>query len=163
MHNDPRDLIVAMEKAIGRNLDADDFEDRLAIQKGCYILNQWGYGSKYSFSMFIRGPYSSDLDDDYRELGGDVGETTCIPDDAIGRLRSIFGKGMDYVEAYATVLLIKESNRHASAGSIRNKAINLKPYLRREIEEASALILARGRRDACCGRFRSRCRCIGHL
>lgn len=43
MHNNPCDLIVAVEKAFGRKLDADVFDDCLVIQKGCYILNFWGY------------------------------------------------------------------------------------------------------------------------
>lgn len=142
MHNNPGDLICAVEKAIGRNLDVRAFSDCLAMQKGCYILNSWGYEPKYRFSMYIRGPYSSDLADDYYEMGGNVEKSTRILDEDIDRLRSIFERGLDYVEAYATVLLIKESNSNASNGSIKDKAINLKPHLKNEIEEASAYLLA---------------------
>lgn len=71
--------------------------------------------------MYIRGPYSSDLADDCYEVGIDVGKTTCVSDEAIRRLASIFENGLGYVDACATVLLIKECNCHASVYGIRGR------------------------------------------
>ncbi len=64
MHKDARNLISAASRTAGHDLDMDRFDDRLAIQKGCYILNSWGYGPEYRYSMFVKGPYSNELADD---------------------------------------------------------------------------------------------------
>lgn len=142
MHNDSKKLLVAVSKAAGRNLDVADFNDRLTIQKGCYVLNSWGYGPKYRFSMYIRGPYSSELADDYYNIDSCIGDTTDIPDEAISRLRSIFDKGLGYMEAYATVLMVKNNSPGASHDSIHRRALALKPHLEKEVEEACTSILA---------------------
>ena len=39
MHNDPRSLIVAVNRAAGRKLKYNKWNDFLLLQKGCYILN----------------------------------------------------------------------------------------------------------------------------
>ena len=50
MHNDPRSLIVAVNKAAGRKLKYNNkWNDYLLMQKGCYLLNTWGYGPEYSY------------------------------------------------------------------------------------------------------------------
>lgn len=68
MHSDSRRLIAAVSMAIGHVLDIDDPEDSQMIQMGCYILNSWGFGSEYSYPLYVRGPFSRELDDDYEEL-----------------------------------------------------------------------------------------------
>ena len=55
-----------MAKAIGGRIDPGDPEDRLTMQQGCYILNAWGYGPRYRYDLYIRGPYSRDLAEDLR-------------------------------------------------------------------------------------------------
>ena len=142
MHSDSRKLLAAVSEAVGHNLDADDFNDRLTMQKGCYILNSWGFGPKYRYGLYIRGPYSSELADDYYKLDGDIGGGTDVPEEAVSRLRSIFDKGLGYAEAYATVLLIVNNSPGASHESIRRRALEIKPHLRAEVEEACASLLA---------------------
>lgn len=141
MYDDSRKLLAAVSKAVGHGLNVNDFDDRLTMQKGCYILNSWGFGPMYRFSLYIRGPYSSELADDYYSLGNDVGEITDVPDEAVERLSEIFGKGLGYAEAYATVLLVKNNSPGASYDSIHRRALELKPYLSNEVEEACASLL----------------------
>ena len=141
MYDDSRKLLAAVSKAVGHGLNVNDFDDRLTMQKGCYILNSWGFGPMYRFSLYIRGPYSSELADDYYSLGNDVGEITDVPDEAVERLSEIFGKGLGYAEAYATVLLVKNNSPGASYGSIQKRALELKPHLSSEVEEACSSIL----------------------
>lgn len=140
MHNDPSNLIVAVSKALGRKLDRGKFNDRLLMQKGCYILNSWGYGPYYRYGLYIRGPYSSELADDYYEIDR-LSNSTTVPSEAILKLSEIMGKGIGYTEAYATVLLVKRNNPGRSDKEIFDKSLDIKPHLEKEITEACASIL----------------------
>ena len=141
MHNNPSNLIVAISKALGRNLNKRKFDDRLMMQKGCYILNRWGYGPEYRYSLYIRGPYSSELADDYYELKN-VGNTTDVPEEKINELSAIMKKGVDYTEAYATVMLVKENNPRRSNEEILYKSLDIKPHLEKEVREACKSVLS---------------------
>lgn len=70
MHNDMRCLLDVVSRAVGHELNMDDLDDRFMMQRGCYILNSWGYGPMYRFDLYIRGPYSSDLADERYESNG---------------------------------------------------------------------------------------------
>ena len=140
MHNDPSSLIVAVSKALGRRLYKNRFNDRLLMQKGCYILNSWGFGPFYRFGLYIRGPYSSDLADDYYEMTN-YAKTTKVPDEVIDNLSNILSKGIDYTEAYATVLLVKNNNPNKSREEILKKSVAIKPHLKGEVTEACLSIL----------------------
>lgn len=143
MHGDARKLLAAVSRAVGHELDVDDFDDRLTMQNGCYILNSWGFGPMYRFSLYIRGPYSSELADDYYSIGNNMGGVTDVPDEVVERLSGIFGKGLHYAEAYATVLLVRNNSPGASDDSIRKRALELKPHLEDEVEEACETMLIR--------------------
>lgn len=140
MNNDPRSLFVAVKKAAGKRLSIDKFNDRLMMQKGCYILNRWGYGPTYRYSLYIRGPYSSELAHDYYELGGFTGEETDVPDSIISKLSSVIKRGVKYAEAYSTVLLVKENNPYKPPEYILKRSLEIKPNLKVEVEEAFASI-----------------------
>lgn len=140
MHNNPSNLIVAVSEALGRRLDKRKFMDRLIMQKGCYILNSWGFGPFYKYRLYIRGPYSSELADDYYEIKR-LNNSTDIPADAIDELSKIMSKGVDYTEAYATVLLVKRNNPDRSNADILKKSMEIKPHLKNEVREACSSIL----------------------
>ena len=140
MHHDPSMLIAAVSKALGRKLDKNRFNDRLIMQKGCYILNRWGYGPEYRYGLYIRGPYSSELADDYYGMEVSNGPTD-VPNHVIDELSGILKKGIGYTEAYATVLLVKENNPTRDNETIMNKALSIKPRLKSEVMEACSSIL----------------------
>ena len=140
MYSNPNGLIFAVSKALGRKLDRRKYRDRLIMQKGCYLLNTWGYGPFYRYKLFIRGPYSSELADDYYEVN-DLGETTSIPEEKIAELAKILEKGDRYVEAYATVLLVKANNPGRTNEVIFNKAVDIEPKLISEVKEVCDSIL----------------------
>ena len=142
MDNDPGNLLSAVCAASGRILDRTDYEDRLIVQKGCYILNRWGYGPVYESRKYIRGPYSLELADDMEEM--DLTESgTDVPDDVVRELSEILTRGTDYLEAYATVLLVKENNPLRDNATLMNKALSIRPGLKNEITEACSVILDR--------------------
>ena len=141
MYDDSRKLMAAVSRSAGHGLDADDPDDRLTMQIGCYILNSWGFGPMYRFSLYFRGPYSVELADVHRHLGNEVGETTDVPEEAVRKLSKIFGKGLGYADAYTTVLLVKNNSPGASYGSIQKRALELKPCLSSEVQAACSTIL----------------------
>lgn len=141
MHHDPRNIIAAVAKAAGHELDVEKFDDRLTMQKGCYILNCWGYGPRYPFNLYIHGPYSRELADDYYELGTFSEAETEIPEEIVEELGDIFSEGLRYVEAYATVLLVKNNNPGVSTDRILERSLELKPKLENEVKKAATCLL----------------------
>ena len=133
-------LVAAVAKSVRHELSARRFTDRLIMQKGCFILNSWHYGPIYHYNLYIRGPYSKELADDYYRMK-EIPSYTDIPPEAIADLTAIFDKGLGYAEAYATVLLIKENSKDAGSESILNRALELKPRLESEVREACAYLL----------------------
>ena len=140
VHKDPSNLLNAISKALGRKLDKKGFSDRFMMQKGCYILNSWGYGPMYNFSLYIRGPYSSELADDYYAISN-LGGVTTVPDEAIYKLADVMKKGVEYTEAYATVLLVMNNNPNRTSAEIMSKALSIKPHLKEEVAEACSSLL----------------------
>ena len=140
MHNDPSNLITAVSMALGRQLNKNRFNDRLLMQKGCYILNRWGYGPEYRYSLYIRGPYSPDLADDYYELNR-IGEFTDVPAERIEELSTIMSKGIGYTEAYTTVLIVKQNNPDRTNEELLKKALDVKPHLKKEVMEVWQSVL----------------------
>ena len=139
MHNDPRNLIVAINRAAGRNLSLREYNDRLIIQKGCYILNCWGYCPEYWYGKVNRGPFSEELDDDLDEIS-DSGNITNVSDSDIHRLSEILSKGNRYLEAYSVLLAVKTFNPGITDEVVRH-TLCIKPELRKEIMEASSHVL----------------------
>lgn len=142
MHYDPSNLIVAISKACGHFPDIEKFSDRLTMQKGCYILNSWGYEPVYEYGLYIRGPYSKELADDYYEMHGNVSGDTNVSESDLSKLKDLYVKGLPYVEAYATVLLLKNSNPNVASNKILDRALELKPHLEKEVREACTSLLA---------------------
>ena len=60
----------------------NDFDFRLKVQKFVYIAKYFGWKHSYKYSLYIRGPYSSTLADEYYNdsTGSDIadGITTYI-------------------------------------------------------------------------------------
>jgi uncharacterized protein YwgA len=133
-------LISAVGRAWGKELKLGTFNDRLVMQKGCFLLNDMGVLPSYNFSLYVRGPYSSELADDYYELmkSGNFSADTYIDVEYIDKLSRIMRKGPSYLEAYSTMVLAREYNPNMSKREIEAFVCNMKPALKKEIEEASA-------------------------
>jgi len=59
----------------GFRFDLEDFDSRLKLQKYVFLARKFGLDLGYKFSMYIRGPYSPDLAQDYYNLperGADI-------------------------------------------------------------------------------------------
>ncbi|MCL2509637.1 MAG: hypothetical protein FWF07_00965 [Methanomassiliicoccaceae archaeon] len=132
-------LISAVAKALNRELKIKNFSDRLMIQKGCFLLNDMGVSPVYNFSLYIRGPYSSELADDYYELmrNNTLSYHTDVNDSYISQLSEIAARGPKYLEAYSTLILAKRYNPKMEKDGLVNFVSEIKPTLKKEIVEAA--------------------------
>ena len=63
-------FLKALERKTGHKFNIEKLEDRLLIQKIVYIARFFGIDLGYHFDCYIRGPYSSELANDYYKLLG---------------------------------------------------------------------------------------------
>jgi uncharacterized protein YwgA len=109
------------------DFDPEDFDSRLRLQKYVFIARKFGLNLGYNFSMYIRGPYSPDLADDYYSLPS---ETEPLPEfDKEGFLNLVKDKDSDWLEASATILMICED--YDLNWAIERTA-ELKPWISKE-------------------------------
>ena len=109
------------------DFDPEDFDSRLRLQKYVFIARKFGLNLGYDFSMYIRGPYSPDLADDYYSLPS---ETEPLPEfDKEGFLNLVKDKDSDWLEASATILMIYED--YDLNWAIERTA-ELKPWISKE-------------------------------
>lgn len=130
-------LMVAVARGMERDLDGDSYDDLLILQSACYILNTWGYSPKIDYDLFIGGPFSSELMDwfkDAKKVGCDKGTDVSQAD--VSNLKTILGKGLRYLEAYATLLAFRNVNPGIASAKVLECALSLKPNLSEEIREA---------------------------
>jgi uncharacterized protein YwgA len=59
--------LIALIKESGIKVNVDNFQDRLILQKLVYLLKLSGINLGYSFSLYVRGPYSPDLTKEFYE------------------------------------------------------------------------------------------------
>lgn len=125
-------LIGAVNRTVK---DPDVFSDRFVrspdlftIQRGCYILNHWGYEPILTYPKYLKGPFSFEI------AKSDCMDTD-IPDDVIQRLSEIL-KDEDYSIAYCLLLLIKKNNPHLPMARIVKKALEVSPSLEDKIYSA---------------------------
>ena len=51
------------------DFDKDSFVHRLKLQKYVFIAQKLGFRTDYNYSLYIHGPYSTSLADDYYSIG----------------------------------------------------------------------------------------------
>ena len=132
-------IIAAVAKAMNKKkFNLKSFNDRLMIQKGCFLLNLMEVGPKYKFSMYLKGPYSRELAEDYFMLGKNISYETDVPEKDINELSEIMGRGPKFVVAYTTIILMAGYRKDMKEDELADFVANLEPHIEREIvKEAS--------------------------
>lgn len=64
--------VIACMKEVGKKPDMESFEDKLIIQKTICLLQFMGFKVGYSFSLYVKGPYSPDLTGDLYDHRAEV-------------------------------------------------------------------------------------------
>lgn len=108
-----RSFVKFLECEADFGFDATRFEHRLMLQKYIYIAKFFGLNLGYPYGIYLRGPYSSALADDYYKLAEKehmVYESDYKKDlgglNAKKLLDVIEGKNSEWLEIAATILSV---------------------------------------------------------
>jgi Uncharacterized conserved protein len=61
-------FIEFLKHRCGFTFNKDDFDHRIMLQKYVFIAKFLGWNHRYSYNIYLRGPYSPNLADDYYSL-----------------------------------------------------------------------------------------------
>jgi uncharacterized protein YwgA len=138
--------VVACLKHIGlKEVDIQDYAWRFFIQKMISLAQAMGFSTNYSFTVYIKGPYSRDLARDYYQFAAQV---NCLATDyqlsreeeeIVDRIEETVFDGiktrddingrMQLLESVSTAMHITRSCPTLSEGEILSLVKSLKPYL----------------------------------
>jgi hypothetical protein len=77
-------------KELGAQATLKTFDDRLILQKTVYLVQQFGIPLGYSFSWYLRGPYSRDLTADaFAEFDNPLPDGWCLDEGQIATLNRV--------------------------------------------------------------------------
>lgn len=107
------------------------FNDRLRMQKAVYLLKHLGVEpfKSYSFSMYLRGPYSSQLAKDYYALSGVAPVSPPVEPDKLGTLTWFLGHNSNWLEVASSILSIKEKYGNLPKGETYDTLRMSKPWV----------------------------------
>ncbi len=121
-----------------KNKVESDLAFKIKMQKFVFLAKYFGWDNSYSYNIYIHGPYSPVLADDY--FSNDLFEYTPlkISDFDFDSLKSfIKGKSIKYLESATTILLYKHFNGNISLDTAIEKLGEIKPHISSEIVEES--------------------------
>ncbi len=130
---------------LGKNIDLDNFDEKLIIQKTVYIAQKMGFNFGYNFGWYVRGVYSSSLTVD---LYGMDEKTTYNPtsdDISLVKLINSFKKdfndnGVSAFELISSVVYA-DKHRHMNEDDITHFIKRVKPwYTDNQIKKAIILL-----------------------
>ncbi len=111
-----RDLSVfigMLEECNIHRFNPDKFISRLRLQKYVYLANFFGIDLGYSYNLYLRGPYSPDLAEDYYSLT-EMDKVEREVERAIPNFDEfanfVRGKDHKWLEIASTILFIWEKN-----------------------------------------------------
>jgi uncharacterized protein YwgA len=118
----------------------DHFDNRFKIQKYVFLAKEFGLDMGYDFTRYIHGPYSSELANDYYDLGKyGAGDTVDLPSEFDLEEFNEFVRGKDttWLESAATLLSLTEYFGDRQA--LIEKVSNMKEHISKtDIESALA-------------------------
>jgi len=139
------EILAELSRATSKSYDASSFDSRLRIQKSIYLLSALGVPEvrSYSFSYYLRGPYSPSLAKDYYaiEKTPQARVKTTVPHEKIEIVKECVDRGSGFLEAVSTLHSIAEGNREHGSEEIISHARALKPYLNFHLAEAWQFLL----------------------
>ncbi len=115
---------------IGFNFNFNKFDDRLRLQKFVYLAKGFGFDPGYSYNLYIHGPYSPELADDYYQLGEDLsGEEIDLASEFFDLVEN---KTERWLEFAATFVMITKKNSGVSDEDKIKLVLRNKPWANRE-------------------------------
>ena len=144
-------LKTVFKSIFGEELQPNEFESRLEMQKAVYLLQNMGISvGDYKFIWYKHGPYSQTLQNDILSLQGEKNINVEFSSDAQREInalkKAISKKGLKYnkcqwVECLGSLQYIKDSILPSSVNDekILNELTTRKPHLNNTEENKMAL------------------------
>jgi uncharacterized protein YwgA len=101
------------------NFDLNSFDHRLMLQKYVYIAKFFGWKHNYNYTLYIRGPYSRELADDYYKINEtNIPQLPKISDNFEEEKFTYLTKNrnISWLEAGTTILLVHKSYKFSYEG-----------------------------------------------
>lgn len=116
-----------------KTFNANSLIGRIRIQKNVYLLKILGYrpASRFEFTNYVHGPYSSSLADEYYKLESgtlkSIGPDKAIASSIVEIVTEADSKGIEFLEALTTLISVKDGFK--SPEQALDNAEHLKPYI----------------------------------
>lgn len=114
-----KSFLEEVEGELDWEFDLDDFGDRVRIQKYVFLAKEFGFDPGYEYNMYLYGPYSRSLAEDYYSEEFDEVE----PEgrglrgfDLSGFSELVTDKSQDWLELAATVLSVHGYHEDRKSG-----------------------------------------------
>jgi len=119
-------FLKALDEVGILSFNKNRFNHRLKLQKYVYIARNFGFKAPYNYSLYIHGPYSSSLADDYYAIDDFQNEESIELDERFVKL--VKDKSEKWLELASTVIMIRKRyvdiNRHKLIKLVKT----VKPY-----------------------------------
>lgn len=155
-------ILEVWEIDIPKLNDENAIDERIKVQKLMYLLQNRQRRSQYLYNIYIRGPYSPSLSQDYYELASKPSKiaTGSLPEGMSTHLNIVkrdateFSKMLDSVDDVASLELLATAlffSRHYSTESKIVEAVqSIKPKFNREqIQSALSFLVQNSYCDNC--------------
>lgn len=119
-------FIKALEDANILKFNKNRFNHRLKLQKYVYIANLYGLRANYDYSLYIHGPYSSELADDYYTIEDFSNEEPMQLDRRFINL--VNGKTERWLELASTIIMLNKRYPTITREDLIDLAKATKPY-----------------------------------
>jgi len=120
-------FLKALDEAGILRFDKNRFTHRLKLQKYVYFARNFGFKAPYSYSLYIHGPYSPSLADDYYGINDFQNKEPIELDERFVNL--VRNKSEKWLEFASTIVMIRKRytdiNRHKLIGLVKTA----KPYV----------------------------------
>jgi uncharacterized protein YwgA len=109
---DLREFIAWLREAADFDFDVDEFDDRVKLQKYLYLAGDFGLDHPYDYNIYLHGPYSPALAEDYYSLDLEERESPPSPSiDVEGYTSLIQGKDKRWLEIAATISSVYDHHK----------------------------------------------------
>lgn len=108
-----KNFIDSLKENINFSFSISNFNDRLKLQKYVFLAKCFGFEHNYNYSLYIRGPYSSDLANDYYDIyreGTKSDDSLDMDFDSFSVLTK--NKDVDWLESASTMLSLYNGLKH---------------------------------------------------
>ena len=124
------DFLKALDDAGIIDFDKNRFNHRLKLQKYVFIAQKFGFKTNYNYSLYIHGPYSSNLADDYYHISNFKDREPMALDFRFVKL--VRNKSEEWLELASTILMIIERYGNVDHNTLISLVKTVKPFAERE-------------------------------